>query len=159
LKELTDIETAKQQLLSAEVALDAISNDGGSTEDVMKAKSKRLYASITEFYARETAVFRDGYLPVELQAVRIDDAVFLAVPAEVFVEIGIGIKRRAKHNLFIVGIANGYIGYMPTAAAYAENGYEVVSSKVGPRSEALLYEEAVNLEQKLFGDEGDTVSE
>jgi neutral ceramidase len=159
LKELPDIETAKQQLLSAEVALDAISNDGGSTEDVMKAKSKRLYASITEFYARETAVFRDGYLPVELQAVRIDDAVFLAVPAEVFVEIGIGIKRRAKHNLFIVGIANGYIGYMPTAAAYAENGYEVVSSKVGPRSEALLYEEAVNLEQKLFGDEGDTVSE
>lgn len=156
LKDLPDITTAKQHLLSAELDLDAISSNGGSTENVMKAKSKRLYASITDFYARETSVFEDGYLPVELQAVRVGDAVFLAVPAEVFVEIGIGIKQRAKHKTFIIGIANGYIGYLPTAAAYAENGYEVVSSKVGPRSEELLYEEAIKLDQRLFAFEEET---
>ena len=155
LKELPDMATAKQQLVSAQAALDAVSSDGGAIEHLMKAKSKRLYASITDFYARETSVFEDGYLPVELQALRIDDAIFLAVPAEVFVEIGIGIKRLARHNLFIIGIANGYIGYLPTAAAYAENGYEVVSSKVGPRAEQILYDEAVRLEQRLFEGEGD----
>ena len=155
LKELPDAATARQHLALAEAALTALSNDGGSIEELMKAKSKRLYASITDFYARETSVFEDRYLPVELQAVRINQAMFLAVPAEVFVEIGIGIKRLARHNLFIIGIANGYIGYLPTAAAYAENGYEVVSAKVGPRAEALLYDEAVRLEQNLFEGEGD----
>ena len=155
LKELPDVPTAKQALLSAELELTAVSGNGAPIESIMKAKSKRLYASITDFYARETSVFADGHLPVELQVVRIGDAVFMAVPAEVFVEIGIEIKQRAKHRTFIIGIANGYIGYLPTAAAYAENGYEVVSSKVGPRSEELLYEEARKLEQRLFETESE----
>lgn len=156
IKELPDVKTAGERLIEAERELEALSGNGASAESVMKAKSSRLYASITDFYARETSVFGDGSLPVELQAVRIDDAVFLAVPAEVFVEIGLEIKQRAKHKTFIMGIANGYIGYLPTSAAYAENGYEVVSSKVGPRSEDLLYEEATKLEQRLFAFEGET---
>jgi hypothetical protein len=150
LKDLPEISAAERELAFAQSELDALSHDGGPIENVMKAKSKRLYASITEFYARETSVFTDGHLPVELQALRVGDALFLAAPAEIFVEIGLGIKKRAKQKTFIVGIANGYIGYLPTAAAYAEGGYEVVSSKVGPRSEALLYEEAAKLEEKLF---------
>ena len=158
LKDLPPLSVAERDLTFAQSELDALSRDGGSLEDVMKAKSKRLYASITEFYARETSVFKDGHLPVELQAIRVGDAMFLAVPAEIFVEIGMGIKERAKHKTFIIGIANGYIGYLPTAAAYAESGYEVVSSKVGPRSEELIYEEAGKLEQRLFAFEGETQS-
>ncbi len=156
IKELPDVKTAGQRLIEADRELESLSGNGASAESVMKAKSSRLYASITDFYAREMSVFSDGGLPVELQAVRIDDAVFFAVPAEVFVEIGIEIKRRAKHRTFIIGIANGYIGYLPTSAAYAENGYEVVSSKVGPLAEGLLYEEAAKLEQRLFAFEGET---
>jgi neutral ceramidase len=150
IKDLPDAHTAHEGLLQADRELMALSGNGASTESVMKAKSKRLYASITDFYAREMSIFSDGLLPVELQAIRVDDAVFLAIPAEVFVEIGLEIKRQSKHKTFIVGIANGYIGYLPTAAAYAENGYEVVSSKVAPRSEELLYEEAMKLERRLF---------
>lgn len=154
LKDLPDLEMAAQQLAAAEKELDLILTNGSPIEDVMKAKSKRLYASITDFYVRETSVLADGHLPVELQAIRIDDAVFLAVPAEIFVEIGLSIKQRANQKTFIVGIANGYIGYLPTAAAYSENGYEVVSSKVAPLSERVLYEEARMLEQRLFAREG-----
>ena len=150
IKDLPDLKTAKQDLAVADSELRAISGDGASIEALMKAKSKRLYASITDFYAREMSAFADGRLPVQLQAIRIDDALFLAVPAEIFVEIGLEIKRRATHPTFIIGIANGYIGYLPTAAAYAENGYEVVSSKVAPESENLLYEEVTKLERRLF---------
>jgi neutral ceramidase len=153
LKDFPDIATAAQNLIAAEKDLDHISGDGAPIESVMSAKSKRLYASITDFYARETSVFEDGHLPVELQAVRIDDAVFLAVPAEVFVEIGLAIKQRARHKVFIIGIANGYIGYLPTESAYAADGYEVVSSKVSPATEAVLYNEAKNLEGRLFARE------
>jgi len=97
-------------------------------------------------------VFADGLLPIELQGIRINDAVFVAVPAEVFVEIGLHLKQTASHKIFIVGIANGYIGYLPTKVAYEVGGYEVVSSKCRPEAEAKLIEQVLLLEQKLFQD-------
>ena len=150
LKELPDIQAASASLAEAEKKLAEISSDGATPEQVMSAKSGLLYASITDYYARETSKFADGVMPVELQMLRIDDAVFLAVPAEVFVEIGLEIKKRAGHKTFIVGIANGYIGYLPTAVSYPAGGYEVVSSKVSPATETVLYDETKKLEQKLF---------
>ncbi len=158
LKDLPEVEKAAEDLRKSDEELARISENGTPVEHLMSAKSNRLYASITHFYARETAVLSDGHLPVELQAIRVGDAVFLAVPAEVFVEIGLEIKRRAKHKTFIVGIANGYIGYLPTQAAHAVGGYEVVASKVAPQSESVLYREALKLEEKLFAQLAETVS-
>jgi hypothetical protein len=156
IKDLPDVKTAEELLIMADKELQELSGNGALEESLMKAKSKRLYASITDFYAREMSEFRDEGLPVELQAARIDNAMFLAVPAEVFVEIGLEIKRRAKHKTYIIGIANGYIGYLPTEAAHADNGYEVVSSKVAPRSEAILYKEAALLEGRVFAVQEET---
>jgi neutral ceramidase len=76
----------------------------------------------------------------------------VAVPAEVFVEIGLRLKKAAPHRTFIVGLANGYIGYLPTAVAYAAGGYEVVSSKCEPEAEQILIERIINLEEQLFSD-------
>lgn len=128
------------------------SNNGDNTDEVRRARSEQLYASINNFYALETSVFADGLLPIELQGIRINDALFVAVPAEVFVEIGLRIKANASSRMFIVGIANGYIGYLPTAAAYEVGGYEVVSSKCRPEAEEVLVENVLSLEQKLFSD-------
>lgn len=150
LKKLPDVKTAAQDLREAERELNEIEGNGAPIEEVMSAKSKRLYASITEYYSRETSELADGHVPVELQGLRIDNAMFLAVPAEVFVEIGLSIKQHSDQKVFIVGIANGYIGYLPTEAAYTVGGYEVVSSKVAPSSESVLYEEANRLERRLF---------
>lgn len=149
-KDLPDLQTSAQLLKEADRELSEIEANGSPSEQVMKAKSKRLYASITDYYARDTAHLADGHLPVELQAIRIDDAMFLAVPAEIFVEIGLSIKQRSKQKTFIVGIANGYIGYFPTAEAFPVGGYEVVSSKVAPQSESMLYREAEKIEKRLF---------
>lgn len=158
LKDLPDIEETTQNLRQAEEELSRFSANEKGTDKFMKAMSKRLYASITNFYARETYALSDGHLPTELQAIRVGDAMFLAIPAEVFVEIGLEIKRRAKHKTFIVGIANGYIGYLPTEAAYAENGYEVVSSKVSPQAESVLYKEVFKLEERVFAQAAETSS-
>lgn len=149
LKTLPDVQAAGQALKAAEEELAAVATDGLPIESLMSAKSKRLYASITDFYARETASL-NGNLHVELQAVRIDNALFLAIPAEVFVEIGLELKRRAKFQTYIIGIANGYIGYLPTKAAHSDGGYEVVSSKVAPESEDMLYDEAAKLEAAVL---------
>lgn len=149
LKDLPKIGEAARNFREAEEKLAQVSQNGAAAEEVMKAKSQLLYASITNFYAHETAPL-DGHLPIELQAARIGDAMFLAVPAEVFVEIGLELKRRVAHKTYIVGIANGYIGYFPTASAYADGGYEVVSSKIAPESERVFYEEVLKLEERLF---------
>ena len=85
-----------------------------------------------------------------MQGLRIGTAAFVAVPAEVFVEIGLQIKARAPQRLFIIGIANGYIGYLPTRAAHELGGYEVVSSKCAPEAEGVLIDATLALEQQLF---------
>jgi hypothetical protein len=131
-----------------------VSANGDNTEQLRRAQSEQLYASITDFYAKETAVFGNGMLPIEVQGLRINDATLVAIPAEVFVEIGLRVKENARHPIFIVGIANGYIGYLPTKAAHSDGGYEVVSSKCRPEAEEVLVESVLKLEQKLFEGSG-----
>ena len=153
LKHYPNADETLRLLHEAEAKLSTLtSNNGDNTDEVRRARSEQLYASINNFYALETSVFADGLLPIELQGIRINDALFVAVPAEVFVEIGLRIKANASSRMFIVGIANGYIGYLPTAAAYEVGGYEVVSSKCRPEAEEVLVENVLSLEQKLFSD-------
>ena len=158
LKEYPSVTETMRNLRDAENDLAALlSHNGDNTDQVRRAKSEQLYASINNFYAKETEVFADGLLPIELQGIRINDAVFVAVPAEVFVEIGLRLKETASHKIFIVGIANGYIGYLPTTAAHEVGGYEVVSSKCRPEAETKLIEHVLRLEQSLFQDSAATV--
>jgi Neutral/alkaline non-lysosomal ceramidase, N-terminal len=150
LKKLPSIEEAARVLREADARLAKLNVLHELSEELNRAKSERLYASITHFYARETSKLPDGYLPIELQGVRINDTALIAVPAEVFVEIGLQVKQRAPRRTFIVGIANGYIGYLTTEAAHGLGGYEVVSSKVAPEAEAVLIEKTLELEKQLF---------
>ena len=150
LKRLPSVEEAALALREADERLAKLDGYREMSEELNRAKSERLYASITSFYARETSGAPGGRLPIELQSVRINDAAFTAVPAEVFVEIGLQVKQRARRRTFIVGIANGYIGYLTTAAAHAVGGYEVVSSKVAPEAEGVLIERMLELSRELF---------
>lgn len=122
---------ASQTVAALEAAarrLDDLVDRAAPAEDVARARTERLYASITDFFAAEARKLADGHLPIELQGFRVGDTAFVAVPAEVFVEIGLRIKREATHQTFICGVTNGYIGYLPDRPAYAAGGYEVVAS-------------------------------
>jgi neutral ceramidase len=78
-------------------------------------------------YARET-VLLEPYAPsvkVMLQALRIGELAIAAIPAEVFAEIGLQLKSKSPfHPTFTIELANGYHGYLPTAAQHAAGGYE-----------------------------------
>ena len=150
LKKFPSVEETSKSLREADEQLAKLSANGVAPEQLMTAKTNRLYASITDFYARETRSLPDGHLPIELQGIRIGDSAFVAVPGEVFVEIGLKVKQDAPHRVFIVGIANGYIGYLPTREAHSVGGYEVVSSKCRPEAADVLIENVVNLTQQLF---------
>lgn len=155
LKNYPPVEEAVESLREADAQLTRLKEEGAPPEEIGPAKTRRLYASITSFYASEALTRIDGNLPIELQGVRISEAIFVAVPAEVFVEIGLKLKRQAPARTFIVGIANGYIGYLPNREAYSLGGYEVISAKCAAEAEDTLVSETIALEEQLLAPPGD----
>jgi neutral/alkaline ceramidase-like enzyme len=79
-----------------------------------------------ESYARKTMSMRDGgQTTVPLQAIRLGDTALCAIPFETFAEIGLELKERSPFkNTIVVGIANGYNGYLPTPEQHKLGGYE-----------------------------------
>ena len=81
--------------------------------------------TVEEKYAKETVTL-SGYpshIDAPLQVVKIGDLRIWAIPTEVFVEIGLELKRRHPGS-FTIGLANGYHGYLPTPEQHQLGGYE-----------------------------------
>lgn len=67
-----------------------------------------------------------GSVKMEIQVFMINGVILVGIPGEVFVEIGLDIKKKLSSNdTFIIGYANGHVGYIPTYEAHQEGGYEV----------------------------------
>jgi neutral ceramidase len=78
-------------------------------------------------YALESIHLADypDTVPVKLQLHQIGDLTVAAIPCEVFVEIGLELKKTtpaARH--FTISLANGYNGYLPTEEHHELGGYE-----------------------------------
>jgi hypothetical protein len=74
-----------------------------------------------------------------MQAIRLGNTVFVTFPCEVFTEIGLEVKKQSPFkNTFILGVAGGFSGYIPTAAEYLEQGYAVNGSPFAPECEQLI---------------------
>jgi len=90
-------------------------------------KDKKVLAGTSAIYARESVLLAKypDTVRVKVQALRIGDIGIVAIPCEVFTEIGLEIKKASplKHT-FTIELANGYNGYLPTAAQHALGGYE-----------------------------------
>lgn len=64
-------------------------------------------------------------VPVKLQALRVGEVGIATIPCEPFVEIGLEIKQRSPLKpTCIIGLANGYNGYLPTPEHHELAGYE-----------------------------------
>ena len=62
---------------------------------------------------------------VQLQALRIGRLGVVAIPCEVFAEIGLEIKQLSPlQPTFTIELANGYNGYLPSPEQHALGGYE-----------------------------------
>jgi neutral ceramidase len=62
---------------------------------------------------------------VPVRVVRINDAVMWGSPVELFCEIALRVRAESpfRHNFFF-GYSNGWMGYLPTAEAFRDGGYE-----------------------------------
>jgi neutral ceramidase len=84
----------------------------------------------------------------EVQVIGMDEYAFAAIPAEYFVQNGLRIKEHAypRHAL-VVAYANGSLGYVPHAEAFARGGYELTfpSGRFVPEAGNMLADAAVEL--------------
>ncbi len=91
-----------------------------------KAKGREL-KGYEEIYANETIAL-SKYPDTEkliIQVTRIGDMAVVAIPCEVFTEIGLEIKKFSPFPVTcVVSLANGHNGYLPTPAQHALGGYE-----------------------------------
>ena len=101
-------------------------NEVEKAREVMKgSKLFPRMETMEQVYARETVLLADfpAKVSAPLQIMKIGDLHVSAIPAEVFVEIGLELKKRHSPT-FTVSLANAYHGYLPTPEHHALGGYE-----------------------------------
>ena len=90
-------------------------------------------------------------LPLDVQAFRLNgDTAIVTLPGEIFVELGLAIKRASPFKTtLVIELANESPAYIPTKRAFAEGSYETVNSQVQPGVGEQLVDAAVGLLKDL----------
>ncbi len=108
----------------------------GTVEEVAQAKqwletiskdADGQWSNRNAIYARETIKLTEypDVVPVKLQMHRINNLSIATIPCEVFVEIGLELKRLSPFERHLtISLANGYNGYLPTPEHHELGGYE-----------------------------------
>jgi hypothetical protein len=120
-------------------------------------RGQPLSATVAHAYAREMPKLAvlPAFLPAEVQVLRVGDVAIVSLPGEIFVELGLAIKAASPApRTAVVGLANGYLGYVPDAQGFDQGGYETWAA----RSQAVergageaLVATANSLTKELFG--------
>lgn len=80
-----------------------------------------------EVYARESLRLSEAEpsVTIKLQTIALGELAIVAIPCEVFAEIGLEIKQKSPfETTFVIALANGYNGYLPSPKQHALGGYE-----------------------------------
>ncbi len=76
-----------------------------------------------EIVLLDALISQEPVVDVEVQAIQVGPAIFLANPAELFCQYGLDLKTYSNFPFtFPVELANGCIGYVPTEEAMGEHG-------------------------------------
>jgi hypothetical protein len=89
--------------------------------------------------AFQIAWLRRRDVPIEVTCLDLGSAQVLHLPGEPFIEYQLAAQQlRPDLFLCVAGYGDGGPGYIPTADAYLQSGYEPTVSLVGPASERIL---------------------
>lgn len=127
---LTPRATAQLAARAADIELKVrkpTADEVSRADEILKKAAGRPLQGLEEIYARETqrmAAYPDQ-VTLTIQAIRVGDLAIVAIPCEVFTEIGLKLKAESPIKpMFTIELANGYNGYLPTKEQHALGGYE-----------------------------------
>ncbi|NWG76012.1 MAG: hypothetical protein HXY24_15660, partial [Rubrivivax sp.] len=113
---------------------------GMPVEDWGPVLGTQYAKEVLEFARSREAGAIGRTIETEVQAMTIGDTAWVGVPCELFVQIGLQIKRSSpfRHTM-VFGYTNDSIGYLPTRDAFPHGGYGVSwTSRVDETAEELL---------------------
>jgi hypothetical protein len=129
--------------------------DVARAKAILAASREPNLTRLEQVYARETVLMESWPRDIEivLQGISIGELGIAAIPCEVFVEIGLAIKKHSPLKpTFTIELANGYAGYLPTEAQHALGGYETWrarSSFLEEKAAGKIQEKVLELLRKL----------
>ena len=94
---------------------------------------------------------RGSRIPLEVQVFRLSDEVaVVGLPGEVFVGIGLAIKKASPFpTTLVIELCNDDVAYVPTQKAFAEGSYETVNSRIAPGGGEQMVDAAIRLLKEL----------
>ncbi|MBI1355494.1 MAG: hypothetical protein GC160_14205 [Acidobacteria bacterium] len=104
-----------------------------------------FYDQVNAFKTLDVLSQKGKPYEAEVQVISLGDQIaWVALPGEVFVELGKQIKVASPFPYTIITeLANGLIGYIPNREAYPQGAYEVISTRVAAGSGEKLVDAAV----------------
>ena len=115
-------------------------------------KARMMMDRVKAFKTLDVAARNGKPIDAEVQVIALGgDVAFVALPGEIFVELGLDVKKRSpfKHTI-IIELANGSVGYVPTKRAFSEGNYEPTSARCAPGSGEMVADAAVKLLTELY---------
>jgi hypothetical protein len=114
-------------------------------EEPAKARSfNGLFAPAAVILGRT----KDREQPAEIAAMRLGPVGLVGMPGEIFVELAREVQHESPFDpTRVIGLTNGALGYIPTAAAYEEGGYEsgYRSARFEPQNGHIWAQTAIRL--------------
>jgi len=118
-------------------------------ENIKKVGTSELsFLKQVEAYKILAVEMRRGEtIPLEVQVFRLSrDVAVVGLPGEVFVDLGLAIKRASPFpTTLVIELCQDAPGYIPTKKAFAEGSYETVNSRIAPGGGEMMVEAAVRL--------------
>ena len=138
----------ERDIVAAQTAMDTAKQRNAGARELKELGEKlRVAKSMPKWAERHD---RSSSLETEIQVFWIGETPMIALPGEIFVEMGMAIKNHVGRNqVFVVSLSNDSIGYVPIRQAYEEGGYESTVSALAPGCGEHLVEEAIALAESV----------
>lgn len=95
---------------------------------------------------------QDQAIDLEQTCLAVDDCALISFPGELFTEVGQRIKAASPfRHTYIIGLANGCIGYVPTREAIRQGGYEPLTRHVDDSAAEIIEEQSLALLRRVHG--------
>jgi len=122
-------------------------------ENIKKVGTAKLpFLKQVEAYKILAVEMRRGEtIPLEVQVFRLShDVAVVGLPGEVFVDLGLAIKRASPFpTTLVIELCQDAPGYIPTKKAFVEGSYETVNSRIAAGGGEIMVDAAIRLLKAL----------